>query len=161
MRTIYRTDCVRPILCLLLGGPFALACGFNIVALGPKRELVFIGLLGAIIVGVGVCILVTRVAIDDSSLEKRAPFAGPFRASWDEIESWWVDPGSTEDETLPQVYFRIRGRRRCEVIHAADVWRPSFHAFLQQVRAHIADRETANPGAGAAESMISEHGNRS
>jgi len=141
MRTIYRADRIRPIFCLLLGGSFVAACGFRIVAVGARPELTFVALLGGVIVSVGVCILLTRVVVDGSSLEKRAPFAGGVRASWDDIDFWWVDQGSIEEETLPQACFRLRGRRRHRMICAADVWHPCFEAFLQQVRAHVANKE--------------------
>src|SRR5690242_467979 len=140
MRTIYRADRVRPLFCLVLGGSFAAASGSNIAAVGVIPGLVFIGLLGGIFIGVGVCILLTRVVVDGSGLKKRAPFAGSFRASWDEIESWWAHPERIDPETLPHVCFRLRGRRRVGVVYAADACRPSFDTFLEDVRARVADR---------------------
>jgi hypothetical protein len=145
MRTIYRADRVRPVFCLVLGGAFVAAAGDHIAAAGASPGLVFIGLFGGLTIGVGVCILLTRVVLDGSGLEKRAPFAGSFRASWDEIESWWVHRGCVRQETLPQACFRLRGRRRRGVVHAADACRPSFDAFLADVRKRVADRETAEP----------------
>ena len=149
MRTIYRADRVRPAFCLVLGGSFVAAAWTNIATVAERSALVFIGLFGGIVIGVGVCILLTRVAVDGSGLAKRAPFAGSFRASWDEIESWWVDRGCLDPETLPQACFRLRGRRRRGVVYAADACRPGFEAFLEDVRARVADRETAEPGAAA------------
>jgi hypothetical protein len=110
---------------------------------------VFVGLLGGIFIGVGVCILLTRVAIDGSGLAKRAPFAGSFRACWDEIEVCWVHRQRIDPETLPQACFKLRGRRRLGVVYAADACRPGFDAFLEDVRARVADRETAEPAAAA------------
>jgi hypothetical protein len=149
MRTIYRADRVRPLFCLVLGGSFVAAAWTNIATVAERSALVFIGLFGGIVIGVGVCILLTRVAVDGSGLAKRAPFAGSFRASWDEIETWWVDRGCLDPETLPQACFRLRGRRRRGVVYAADACRPGFDAFLEDVRARVADRETAEPGAAA------------
>jgi hypothetical protein len=152
MRTIYRADRVRPAFCLVVGGYSITSAWFNIAVVEESTALVFVGLLGGIFLGVGVCILLTRVAIDGSGLAKRAPFAGSFRASWDAIECWWVDRGCLDQETLPQVCFRLRGRRRRGVVYAADVCRPGFDAFLEDVRAHVADRETTQPSAGATRS---------
>jgi hypothetical protein len=145
MRTIYGADRVRPLFCLLLGGSFIVASGTNIAAVGISPALAFIGLFGGIIIGVGVCILLTRVVVDESGLEKRAPFAGGFRACWDEIEVWWVHRQRVDPETLPQACFRLRGRRRIGVVYVADACRPSFDAFLADVRARVADRETPEP----------------
>jgi hypothetical protein len=145
MRTIYRADRVRPAFCLVLGGSFVAAAWTNIAVLDDRAALAFIGVLGGIFIGVGVCILLTRVAVDGSGLAKRAPVAGSFRASWDEIESWWIDRGRLDPETLPQACFRFRGRRRRGVVYAADVCRPGFDAFLEDVRARAADRETPDP----------------
>jgi hypothetical protein len=150
MRTIYRADRVRPAFCMLLGGSCVAAAWTNIAAVEERTALVFTGLLGGIFMGVGVCILLTRVAVDGSGLEKRAPFAGSFRASWDEVESWWVDRGRTDAETLPHACFRLRGRRARGVVYAADVSRPGFDTFLESVRARVGDRETAEPTAPAA-----------
>jgi hypothetical protein len=150
MRTTYRADRVRPAFCLVLGGSCVAAAWTNSAAVDERLALVFIGLLGGIFIGVGVCILLTRVTVDGSGLAKRAPFAGSFRASWDEIESWWVDRGCLDPETLPQACFRLRGRRRRGVVYAADACRPGFEAFLEDVRARVADRETAEPAAPAA-----------
>jgi hypothetical protein len=149
MQTIYRADRVRPAFCLVLGGSFVASAWTNIAAVEERTVLVLGGLLGGIIIGVGVCLLLTRVAVDGSGLARRAPFAGSFRASWDEIESWWVDRGGLDPETLPQACFRLRGRRRRAVVYAADVCRPGFDAFLEDVRARVADRESAEPGAAA------------
>jgi hypothetical protein len=147
MRTIYRAEPVRALFCLGLGGLFAASSGSMIATVGVSPASIFPGLLAGIIIGVAGCILLTRVAVDGSGLEKRAPFDGSFRASWDEIESWWVHRGCIHQETLPQACFRLRDRRRCGVVQAADAWRPSFDAFLQDVRARVGDRETAEPRA--------------
>jgi hypothetical protein len=149
MPRIYRADLVRPLLWLLVGGLFVASSVTNIVAGGGSPGLALIGLFGGIFVGAGVCILRTRVAVDGSGLAKRAPFAGSFRASWDEIEAWWVHRQRVDPEMLPQACFRLRGRRRIGVVYAADTWRPNFDAFLEDVRARVADRETAEPGAPA------------
>jgi hypothetical protein len=168
MRTIYRADRVRPAFCLVVGGLSVTSAWFNIATIEEPTALVFIGLLGGIFLGVGLCILPTRVAIDGSGLEKRAPFAGSFRASWDEIECWWVDRGCLDPETLPQACFRLRRRRRRGVVYAADVCRPGFDAFLEDVRAHVVDRETIEPIAaagggrdvGSADFLVGQRGRR-
>jgi hypothetical protein len=149
MRTIYRADRVRPAFCLVVGGYSVTSAWFNIEVVEERTALVFVGLLGGIFMGVGVCILLTRVAVDGSGLEKRAPLAGGFRASWDEIECWWVQRRSLDPETLPHACFRLRGRRRRGVVYAADVCCPGFDAFLEDVRAYVADRETTVPSATA------------
>src|SRR5262245_34661656 len=145
MRTIYRADRVRPAFCLVLGGSFVAAAWANLAAVDERPALGCIGLLGGIVIAVGVCILLTRVAVDGSGLAKRAPFAGSFRASWDEVESWWVHRRRLDPETLPHACFKLRGRRRRGVVYAADACRPGFDAFLEDVRARVADRETAEP----------------
>jgi hypothetical protein len=168
MRTIYRADRVRPAFCLVLGGYSVASAWTNITAVEERTAAVFVGVLAGVFIGVGVCILLTRVAIDGSGLAKRAPFAGSFRASWDEIECWWVDRGCLDPETLPQACFRLRGRRRRGVVYAADVCRPGFDALLEDVRAHVADRETPEPSAtadsgrnpGCSEIAVTQRGRR-
>jgi hypothetical protein len=147
MRTVYRADLVRPFFFLGLGGLIAAAGVNGIAGIGVRWASVFPCLLGGFAIGAGVCILLTRVAVDSRGLDRRAPFEGSFRASWDEVESWWVDWGSTDRDTLPQARFRLRGQRESAVVHAADVARPSFDTFLEDVRARVGDRETAEPAA--------------
>jgi hypothetical protein len=140
---------VRPLFCLLLGASFVASSGSNIAVAGASPGLALLGLFGGIVIGVGVCILLTRVAVSASGLAKRAPFAGAFRASWDEVEAWWVHPGPVGHEMLPHACFRLRGRRGVAVVYAADACRPAFDAFLEDVRARVAEREIAEPGAAA------------
>ena len=146
MPTIYRADRVRAVFCLVLGSLFAASGGHGLAAGGPREPSVFACVLAAMTLGVAVCILLTRVAVNGSGLEKRGPLADGFRASWDEVESWWVDPGSPDGDTLPHACFRLRGQWKSAVVYAADVSRPGFDRFLEYVRAHLADRETTEAG---------------
>jgi hypothetical protein len=145
MPTIYRADRIRAVFCLVLGGLFAASGANGIATIDARAPSVFSCLLAAMTLGVGVCILLTRVAVNGSGLVKRAPLAGSFRACWDEVEFWWVDQGSPDRDTLPHACFRLRGHWQSAVVHAADVSLPGFDAFLAEVRAHIGDRETSNP----------------
>jgi hypothetical protein len=145
MRTVYRRGRVGACLFLGLGGSFVASAGHAIAGIGLRWEFAFFCLLGACSIGAGVCILLNRVAVDDRGLDRRAPFEGSFRASWDEVESWWVQRESTGDETFPQARFRLCGQRDSAVVSAADVARPGFDTFLQDVRARIPGRETADP----------------
>jgi len=146
MRTIYRADRVRAYFSLILGASFVASGGNAIAGLGVRAEFVFFCLLGGIMIGVGVCIFLTRVVIDPSGLHKRAPFDGGFRASWDEIESWSVYLRDTDGDSLPHADFTLHDRRS-GTVHSVDVSRPGFDAFLKDVRAHIGARETPDPGA--------------
>src|SRR5262245_21464471 len=134
MRTIYRADRLRAWFALLLGTSFA-ASGHAIAGLGVRVDFVFFCLLGALCIGVSVCILLTRVVLDPSGLHKRAPFDGGFRACWDEIESWTVYPRDADGDSLPHADFRLRDRRT-ESVYSVDVSRPGFEAFLNEVRRH-------------------------
>ena len=145
MPTTYRADRVRAVFCLVLGGLFAAAGARGIAATDARAPAGFSCLLAAMTVGVGACILMTRVTVSGSGLQKRAPLDGSFRACWDEVESWGVDRGGADRDTLPHARFRLRGRWRAGVVHAADVSRPGFDAFLAEVRAHVGARETPTP----------------
>jgi hypothetical protein len=149
MRTTYRAGRVRALFFLVVGAAFAASSGRALTGLGMRWELVFFCLLGACAMGAGVCILLTRVVVDGWGLDRRAPFEGSFRVSWDEVESWWVRREGTDDDLLPLAHFRLHGRRENAVVHAADVARPGFDAFLEDVRAHVGDRETADADAAA------------
>jgi hypothetical protein len=145
MPTTYRADRVRAVFCLALGGLLAAAGASGLAATDARAPAGFSCLLAAMTLGVGGCILMTRVTVSGSGVEKRAPLDGSFRACWDEVESWWVERGGADRDTLPHARFRLRGRWEAGVVHAADVSRPGFDAFLAEVRAHAGDRETANP----------------
>ena len=151
MRTIYRAGRVWALVFLIMGGSFIAPGGHAIAAGGvmkiPVHVFVITFLLGAAGIGAGVCNLLTRVTVDAWGLAKRAPFAGSFRASWGEVESWSVHRGSPGDEGYPQASFRLRGQRKSVVVHADDVSRPRFDAFLEEVRARVGDRETTEPDA--------------
>jgi hypothetical protein len=147
VRTVYRAERVRAFFFLLLGGSFVASGGHAILGLGVRWPFVLTCLLGAFCIGAAVCILLTRVAVDGRGLHRRAPFDGSFRASWDEVESWWVQRANVRDETLPGACFRLCGQRERVVVYAVDVSRPGFQAFLGDVRARVGDRETADPDA--------------
>lgn len=145
MPRIYRADRVRPLFCLLLGASLVASSLTNNAAFDGIAGLAFVGLLGGVCIGVGVCLLLTRVAVNGSGLAKRAPFAGSFQVCWGEVEAWWVHRQRVAPEELPHACFRLRGRRRLGIVWAADACRPGFDAFLKDVRARLADRETAEP----------------
>jgi hypothetical protein len=148
MQMIYRADRVRAVFCIVLGGLFAASGAQAIALIGFRSEVILTCVLAAATLGVAVCILLTRVAVDDSGLDRRAPLAGGFRVSWDQVESWWVHRGNVRRDTLPQACFRLWGQRSNLVVHAADVSRPGFDTFLADVRARLGDRETADPDPG-------------
>jgi hypothetical protein len=143
MRIIYRADRVRAFFCVVLGCLTVASASQQIAAGGVHPAWIFLCFFAGIFIGVAVCILLTRVAVDDSGLRKRAPFAGGFRASWDDVESWWVNGGNAD--SLPHACFRFRGRPAYGVVYAADVCRPGFDKFLSGVRQCVGDRETAKP----------------
>jgi hypothetical protein len=147
MRTIYRGGRVFALIWLVAGSVFAASGGYAMAADCLRAETVFACLLGGISLGAGVCVLVTRVAVDSSGLQKRSPLGGSFRVSWDEIDSWWVHLGNVDKETLPQACFKLQSRWQSEVVHNSDVGHPGFDAFLMDVRAHVGDRETADASA--------------
>ena len=94
MPTTYRADRVRAVFCLVLGGLFAASGASGIAATDARAPAGFSCLFAAMTLGVGACILMTRVTVSGSGLQKRAPLDGSFRACWDEVESWWVDRGA-------------------------------------------------------------------
>jgi hypothetical protein len=82
----------------------------------------------------------------------------------------WVEmksSGSPWGWSVPPVW-SSRSKKAMSVVYAADVCRPGFDAFLEDVRAHVADRETTQPSAiadggrdpGCSEITVTQRGRR-
>jgi hypothetical protein len=129
--------------------------------------------LGILAVVGGVALLCLRVVVDDGGLAKRGWFGNGFTAFWDGIERWLVAPypfsvdqrwnlwsrleGGSQPSWMPPVtdfgndftfisqvvLLKLRGMRWPVAVYDSDAYRPSFRAFVEDIRSHARSKEVA------------------
>ncbi len=111
-----------------------------------------------------------RIVVDDFSIAEVSLQGGGFRASWDNVERWmvtrvgvtpaerqhvwsklyagnppWLLPSFLDGEDYyvfkEVALFKIRGKRWPVAVYDCEAWRPSFDAFVEDVRAHARAKE--------------------
>jgi hypothetical protein len=128
---------------------------------------------GGFIAALGWVVLCRRVLVDARGITRTFWFGNvETRIPWEAIESWLVSPcgvtGEQEEEAWAKLYpgttrgirpvlldgdsftfqaamFRVQGERWPITVYDVEVWRPSFDAFLEDIRAHIGEKEIVIP----------------
>jgi hypothetical protein len=87
----------------------------------------------------------TRIIINETGITISPPAYWPLRrltVPWESIESWSVTPMLNDDSFTSQgAHFKVRGRRWMLTIRDGEAWRPSFDAFLADVRKWAGGKE--------------------
>lgn len=132
----------------VVGGVLALALGYQV-------------LTGKVIVddnGISKCFRLGRVSSNISWIAIESWLVSPCDVTADQEQAIWAQlyPGATpeirpiflnvdDSFTFRAALFRVRGQRWPVVVYDVEAWRPDFNLFLEDVRAHIGDREVVLP----------------
>jgi hypothetical protein len=165
----YRPRSIRGGCFLFIGAFFAIFGLLGIYA--PWQSWWFFGLffaLGSLGVVFGYATLRMGVLVDDFGITKIYRLGDGFRAPWDDIEAWLVTPCDVTDRqkvysklyagnppqlmplgllnpddsfTFQAAIFKLRNKRWPVVVYDCEASRPSFDAFVEDIRAHASEKE--------------------
>ena len=167
---VYRCRIALAVCFLFCSMPFGFIgfCGLSVVGLESWYFYGVFAALGLLAFACGWAMLHGQVIIDQHGITKIVWFRVERRFAWEDCQGWIVSKLNISSEKEQKVWvslypetppemrpvlldgdsfrfraalFRVHGQRWPIVVYDTEAWRPSFDAFLGDVRAYIGQKE--------------------